>query len=180
MPSGVYVRGPRKRQDPAVRFWSFVDKGGPVPPHRPELGPCWTWLGAPRSVGYGGFHPGGAGRTMLAHRYSWRLVHGDPPIALYVLHACDNRKCVRVDHLFLGTAKDNTRDMLAKGRGSNGEAPRGEANPAATLTDAQAAAIIGALELGTRGRQLATCFGVTDSIVSRIKLRQTWGHLCSA
>lgn len=117
---------------------------------------------------------------MLAHRYAWRLANGSPPDDIYVLHACDNRKCVRASHLFLGTALDNTRDMLAKGRGSNGERPLGDRNPAAKLTEAQATAVIGALELGTRGRRLAMCFGVTDSLVSRIKLRQTWGHLCSA
>jgi hypothetical protein len=34
------------------RFWKKVDKNGPVPAHRPELGPCWLWTGALVGRGY--------------------------------------------------------------------------------------------------------------------------------
>jgi hypothetical protein len=53
----------------------------------------------------------------LAHRMSWEMHFGPIPEGMLVLHHCDVRRCVRPDHLFLGTARDNTRDMIAKGRG---------------------------------------------------------------
>lgn len=93
-----------------ARFWLKVNKNGPVPPHRPELGPCWLWTGARDRGGYGQF----SGR---AHRWSWLIHHGyRPGHGLFVCHHCDNPPCVRPDHLFLGTASDNARDMVAKGR----------------------------------------------------------------
>lgn len=37
------------------RFWSKVDRNGPVPEHRPDLGPCWLWTAYVDAHGYGVF-----------------------------------------------------------------------------------------------------------------------------
>lgn len=58
------------------------------------------------------------GKTCRVHRLIWTLEKGEIPKGLFVCHHCDNRKCVNVEHLFLGTAKDNVRDMINKGRKS--------------------------------------------------------------
>lgn len=50
-----------------------------------------------------------------AHRFIYRVKKG-PPNNLYVLHECDNRRCINPDHLFLDTALDNTQDRISKGR----------------------------------------------------------------
>ena|ERR1035437_3059531 len=75
---------------------------------------CWTWNKSKNSKGYGlvwfGLKP------YLAHRLSYVMNYGAIPDKLLVCHRCDNPSCVRPDHLFLGTHKDNTRDMIAKGR----------------------------------------------------------------
>jgi len=56
-------------------------------------------------------------RKMIgAHRANWISHNGEIPEGLWVLHKCDNPRCMRVEHLFLGTAKDNTNDMVIKRR----------------------------------------------------------------
>lgn len=81
---------------------------------------CWNWSGATMPNGYGLIRSAGGrgGNTTLAHRVSYEIHSGSKiPNGLYVLHRCDNRRCVNPEHLFLGTQKDNIRDMIAKGRG---------------------------------------------------------------
>lgn len=56
------------------------------------------------------------GSTRGCHRISWMVHHGDIPEELWVLHRCDNPLCIRIDHLFLGTALDNSKDMKIKKR----------------------------------------------------------------
>ena len=103
----------------ADRFWEKVNKLGPVPAHRPRLGRCWVWVGSTRRDGYGQIGcnvPSGRRRCLAAHRVSWTIRFGIIPKKLWVLHACDRRVCVRPSHLFLGTPRDNSRDMGFKGR----------------------------------------------------------------
>ncbi len=101
------------------RFWSKVQKSDG----------CWEWTAALR-VGYGAFRIGN--RIWESHRVAWLLVHGHLPEKLFLCHHCDNRKCVRVDHLFLGTQLDNVRDMHQKGRVNQAE---GEQMPNAVLNE---------------------------------------------
>lgn len=76
--------------------------------------PCLLWTGAKTSSGYG--HRRFSGRLWLVHRLAWTLEHGEIPEGMLVCHRCDVRTCYRLDHLFLGTHQDNTRDMIRKGR----------------------------------------------------------------
>lgn len=103
----------RQRMDLADRFWSHVDKDGPV--IRPELGPCWVYLtnGEPKTRGLIRVN----GVQIVAARLSWELSYGRIPGSLHVLHECDHEPCIRPSHLFLGTAADNMIDKQIKGRG---------------------------------------------------------------
>lgn len=102
----------RAHHDDAERFWENV-----------AVGPgCWKWIGSFDTTGYGQFKVMRLRKPVRAPRFVWELLHGPIPSAKwFVCHKCDTPACVRPDHLFLGTAKDNNVDMWNKGRGSKGE-----------------------------------------------------------
>jgi hypothetical protein len=90
----------------------YVPAGGMGP--TPLATPCIEWQGLVSLEGYGRLRRDG--RLQYVHRYVWSLVHGPIPDGMCVLHRCDNPRCFRLDHLFLGSHLDNIRDMAAKGR----------------------------------------------------------------
>ena len=94
--------------DPSLpaRFWSKVDRNGPVQDHMDTR--CWTWTGYIGSTGYGKFY--WEGRTMGAHRASFLLAYGNEPEV--VCHKCHNPSCVRPEHLYAGDDESNLIDIM--------------------------------------------------------------------
>lgn len=77
---------------------------------------CWIWQGSTNNKGYGTIGIGGRhGGSVTTHRLTYIALKGDPG-DLLVRHACDNRRCVRPSHLTIGTAKDNSQDMVTRNR----------------------------------------------------------------
>ena len=124
-----------------------------------------------RGGGYAPFLYGG--RIMNAHRVSWMLKHGEIPEGMLVCHHCDNPRCVRPDHLFLGTPRDNIQDMIKKGRDTR---VRGMDHFHCKLTEEQVHEIRESNERGDCVR-LARDFGVTPCTISHIRGRKTWAWL---
>ncbi len=181
------------------RFWLRVNKDGPIPAHKPELGPCWVWTGATTGQGYGKMNIRGV--RSLTHRISWEIHNGPVPDGLFVLHRCDNEPCCNPAHLFVGTNQDNTADSTEKGRRASGERhgthtkPEtlqrgdehwtrrlgvrtiGEDNGFAKLTDDDVRAIRLAYANGESQQSIADRHGIHQTAVSGIARRQTWSHV---
>jgi len=105
---------------------------------------CLNWNRSQYPTRYGQAYNEITQKMMPAHRLAWMIAIGEIPERLFVLHKCDNRLCCNPDHLFLGTALDNMRDCISKGRRSKTRRisrpyhhnnPRGENHSCAKLTD---------------------------------------------
>ena len=135
---------------------------------------CWRWAGRIDAGGYGVFYWGPNGRAhRRAHRVSYAAFVGDPG-DLHVCHRCDNPGCVNPEHLWLGTAKDNHRDKVAKGRGNS---PKGEWSGASKLTASKIRAIRRRLAAGENQTNVAAAFGVSRPTISHIVAGKTWSHV---
>jgi hypothetical protein len=162
-----------ERKSLAERFWPKVQKSDG----------CWLWTGKGRQeFGYGviGTDESGlsrnASRVLAAHRAAWKLTHGPIPKGMSVCHQCDNPRCVRPDHLFLGTQRDNIQDAARKGR-MHRPVMRGEKNRNSRLTTADVIAIRSEREKGRTQQSIADQFGITQAQVSAIVLRKQWREL---
>lgn len=131
---------------------------------------CMEWIGTKCSDGYGHFR-NKKGNAPTAHRYSYILHYGSFTGSI-VCHSCDNPKCVRPDHLFLGTVLDNIKDRDMKNRTS-----KGTNRTNAKLNDKDVRIIRERLKNGDTIASLSKRYEVTDSVISKVKYNQTWKHV---
>ena len=136
--------------DPVASFWAKVDKTGSDGRFTWNGTPCWMWLAARDRHGYGKASSGVRSRFIRAHRRSWMLTKGPIPDGVNVLHHCDNPPCVNSDHHFLGSRKDNSRDMASKGRQGRQKILLKEHDTVRHL-----------VSVGIPARQVAKMYGVT-------------------
>ncbi len=163
MPKGIYTR---QKPGPAIdRFNKYVRK---------EPNGCWIWTGGGcSSTGYGTFLIKGD-RPIIrtpAHRASYELHVGPIQEGMNVCHKCDVRRCVNPDHLFIGTPKDNTQDMISKGR-----KPIGSEMKCAKLTEAMIPQII-AMCRERPQLHVAKELSVSPMTISLIVNNKTWKHV---
>lgn len=71
-----------------------------------------------RHTGYGKIS-NSPGPPIGTHVASWLLNRGEIPDGFCIRHKCDNRKCIKIEHLEIGAPLENTRDMIERGRFDN-------------------------------------------------------------
>ncbi len=133
-----------------------------------KLKGCWVWQRSlSQDTGYGQLTFNN--KHYSAHRFAYEFFIGPIPQGLFVLHRCDNRACIRPQHLFAGTQLANVRDAVRKGRH-----PHGERLGHAKITGKDALAI---REDPRLHRVIAKAYGLSRAHVTRIKSGTYWKHL---
>lgn len=185
-----------RRRPAEERFWAKIQK----------TDNCWLWPEGKTPGSYGHFTSRTANYNGGAHRFAWQITYGPIPDGLCVCHSCDKdypigdttyRRCVRPEHLFLGTNADNSTDMVAKGRSACGDRngarkhpehytnflradlPRawGVRNVNAKLTD-DAVRAIRTADCSQRGTisRLAAKYGVDRHTIGLVRHHKAWLH----
>jgi len=133
---------------------------------------CKEWIGVLSRDGYGMCCY--KAQRQRAHRLAFFTANPDADQGLLVLHKCDNRKCINVDHLYLGTCQDNSTDMVQRGRCNP---RRGIHAHNARLNDEKAMAIF--LDERTYA-EIAMDYGIAATTVQGIKNRRLWKHVTAS
>jgi hypothetical protein len=158
-------------------FWERVDKNGPVAPGMESK--CWLWVGATRG-GYGRLVVNGA--TKSAHVVAYEEAYGHVPFKFNgkrgrlrkrICHRCDVRRCVRPDHLFVGTQRVNVLDAVQKRRHKH-PVYVGESHPLAKLTAASVELLRENAAGGSDRTALAKFFGISLRHCNRIIRGDRW------
>lgn len=165
-------------KDDKERFWDKVDTG--------DESECWNWQAAINSDGYGQIYfkveeiaedeSERYGRMFRAHRISWKINEGEIPDGKKVLHTCDNKKCVNPNHLYIGTAKDNSDDREERLEMNH---PKGEDHECSKLSRGDVVEIKQTLESGEYEslREIAEGYPVSSTTISLIKRGEKWSHV---
>jgi len=110
------------------------------------------------------------------HRLSWILFYGEIPDGMWVLHRCDNRKCVNPNHLYLGTHNDNMDDKVKRHR-CRAKSQPGEINGRSKLTDSDVLLIRSFASCGMSHGKIAAISKINKAQVGKIIRGQSWKHL---
>ncbi len=159
MPKGLYAR-----QSLKDRFWSKVNIK--------SESECWEYIGWITKKGYGQFEINH--KQEYAHRVAWTLVNGEIPDGVLICHTCDNPPCCNPSHLFKGTKKDNSDDMIIKGRAVH---QQGESHGMAKLTEIDVITIRVLNQTGISAYRIAKIYGRGITTVSDIIHKRKWRHI---
>lgn len=154
-------------RDDTARFWSKVNKNGPI--HESLGTRCWLWT-AQCSRGYGRIWLKGS--QSAAHRYSYELHKGPIPNGMLLCHSCDVRNCVNPEHLWLGSSLENNHDMIDKARHAFGVK-----NPKAKLQESDILEIRRLSQSGMFLKDIAVQYEIAISTVFDIVKRRRWRHV---
>lgn len=151
---------------------------------------CHEWTAGLFERGYGAFRV--SKQSLRAHRVAFLLSTGIQPLDLLVCHTCDNPKCVNPAHLFLGTSKNNSDDMFAKGRANKSTGDKhgtktkperiskGEDRPLSKLKQFQIPEIRALAKSKKISQQeIALIYGVSRRLIGMVLKNKIWKHVKS-
>jgi len=170
---GIEGRGiwpPRIAVSDEERFLAQTRVSADISPHVTTN--CILWTGWRNERGYGRCRFRGV--KWVAHRAAWVLRNGEIPPGVEVCHKCDNPPCVNVEHLFLGTHRDNMHDMSQKGRCTP---VFGGCHWKAKLNEEKVRRAFQLHHEGWTGRRIAAELGVGESAMSSVLSRKVWAHV---
>ena len=130
---------------------------------------CIIWTGKSHSNAHGRMTV--QGKSYYAHRVAYVMFKGPLPIDKVVCHSCDNPQCVNVEHLFLGSIRDNSIDLAKKGLNGTVLHPEAYANRrfGPKITDEiKMAALNAYLDTNLSQREIAAKYGISKSMVNKI------------
>lgn len=133
---------------------------------------CWIWTGNTSASGRAVITLGQ--RMHHAARFAYVALGNKPIGSMYACHSCDNILCVNPEHIWLGTAAENSQDMVRKGRQRD---QRGVKHNLTTLNDDTVRAIRKELKEGKSIALVSRMFGVSRNCVFAIKHYRTWSHV---
>jgi DNA-binding XRE family transcriptional regulator len=169
----------RSAPDRGRRYVVVARRRADFPPPTPQPTPCVLWQGSVDRDNYGRMKRQVRGRSETVRVTRWvmeqvlrRKLQPDE----FILHACDNPPCFRVDHLSVGSVADNNADMRAKGRGTPPPLNRfqGECHPMAKLSAAQVRRIRSHWQSGLQQKTIAAMFDVSPQTISKICKGISW------
>ena len=141
--------------------WTVTDAG------------CWEFHATNTVRGYGRVTYGGTENTGYAHRLSYQHYVGEIPDGKILRHRCDNRICINPNHLQLGTKRENSQDMVDRGRSL-----KGERHHKSKLTEQDVRDIRDEYAKGVlTQRMIGETYGVSDAQISHIVSRKGWAHV---
>ena len=140
------------------------------------VGECWEWTAQLDDKGYGRrtFTIDGKKAKRPVHQTAYRLWKGEISKGLHVCHTCDNPKCFNPDHLWLGTAKDNLQDMIAKGRST---IRKGQDGGKSKLKNEDVLEIRKMYSEGVSMASMGRKYNVTTACIDSICKRKNWKHI---
>lgn len=152
------------KQEDIDRFWSKVNK---------DDSDCWNWNAYYDKDGYGQIKING--KNMGAHRVAFEIYHNQKiKEGMFILHSCDNRKCVNPAHLREGTQQENINDKVERGRCRNGNL-KGEAHGSSKLTQQQVNEIRERYAVGNISqKELGEEYGVKQTTICDIIRFKLW------
>ena len=161
---------PNLSQNDINRFWSKVAITA-------QEDKCWNWTAGKRRRGYGRFTltvSTNKDEGFVATRVAYFIEQGVDPSDKCILHSCDNPSCVNPKHLSMGTNKDNTQDMLKKGRHTT---PVGSKHGRSKLVESDVYKIRQLHADGISQKDISLLYNVDTSAISNIIRRRNWGWL---